>query len=92
MSMFFFAVFFEILPKFRYFINFGDCFGKITLNYIRLQPVFIQKNILGQQMLELGCENATVGKNGLSKSLQHLFECRGSDPYMTVIRTLIIRN
>ena len=27
---------------------------------------------LGQQMLELGCENATVGKNGLSYSKQHI--------------------
>jgi len=28
-------------------------------------PHYAERQSLGQQMLELGCENATVGKNGL---------------------------
>ena len=39
----FFAVFYEILPKFSDFINSDDCIGKITSKSMRLQPVFIQK-------------------------------------------------
>ena len=35
---YFFAVFFEIYPKFNDFINFDD--------FIRLQPVSMEKNIL----------------------------------------------
>ena len=41
--MVFFAVFFEILPKFSNFINSDDFIGKITSKYIRLQPAFIKK-------------------------------------------------
>ena len=41
---FFFAVsFFEILPKFIYFVNSDDFIGKITSKSIRLQPLFIKK-------------------------------------------------
>ena len=29
-------------------------------------PLYRETQSLGQQMLELGCENATVGKNGLT--------------------------
>ena len=43
---FFFAFFFEILPKLSDFVNSGDYIGKITSKSIRLQTVFIQKNIL----------------------------------------------
>ena len=38
-----FIYFFELLPKFSNFVNSNDCIGKITLEYIRLYPVFIQK-------------------------------------------------
>ena len=39
----FLPIVFEILPKFRDFLNFDDCIGKITSKSIRLQPVLIKK-------------------------------------------------
>ena len=40
---FFSAVFFQILPKFRDFVNSENCIEKIASKFIRPQPVFIQK-------------------------------------------------
>ena len=40
--VFFYAVFFILLPKFTDFINSDNCIGKITLKTIRIYPVFIQ--------------------------------------------------
>ena len=45
MSGFFFAVFEEILPKFRDFVNSDDCIGKSTSKSIRLQPVLFKKRL-----------------------------------------------
>ena len=43
---FFLQYFFSnILPKFSDFVNSEDCIGKITLEFIRPQPVSIKKNI-----------------------------------------------
>ena len=39
----FFAVLFEIVPSFGDFVNFDDLIGKITSEYIRLQPVLFKK-------------------------------------------------
>ena len=46
-KIFFFAGFIEILAKFSDFIKSykKDCIGKITSKSIRLQPVFIKKEI-----------------------------------------------
>ena len=44
----FFLQFFEILPKFSYFVNSDNCIRKITSKYIILQPVF--KNRLKKQI------------------------------------------
>ena len=35
----------KLLPKLSDFINYDDCIEKITTEYIRLYPVFIQKKI-----------------------------------------------
>ena len=41
----FLVVFFNLYPKFDNFINSDACIGKVTYEYIRLYPFFIQKQI-----------------------------------------------
>ena len=41
--LFFFAAFFEILPKFSDFVNSDDYIRKIICKYIKLQPASIKK-------------------------------------------------
>ena len=43
---FIFSFFFELLLKFSDFVNFDNCIGKITSKYLKLNPVFVEKEIL----------------------------------------------
>ena len=62
-------------------------FASFAVICLTCQPIYAHRCVqhllserrqsLGQQMWELGCENATVGKNGLTKS----------DPALTEIYT-----
>ena len=45
MKIFFWHFFFEILQKFRDFVNSDDCIGKSSSNSIRLQPVVFEKRL-----------------------------------------------
>ena len=50
---FIFAVIFKLLPKLRSFKNSDDIIGKITSNYNRLYPVFIEKRFESNKKKEL---------------------------------------